>query len=49
MPIRYSLWSFGLLFPFWHAWSKKNLAFGLIFPQEKSGSRAAETVLKMDS
>jgi hypothetical protein len=26
MAVWFSLWSFGMLFPFWYVWTKKNLA-----------------------
>jgi hypothetical protein len=26
MTICYNMWSFGILFPFWYVWTKKNLA-----------------------
>jgi hypothetical protein len=26
MAIWYSLWSFGIFFPFWYIWTEKNLA-----------------------
>jgi hypothetical protein len=26
MAVWYSLWSFGIFFPFWYIWTKKNLA-----------------------
>jgi hypothetical protein len=26
MAVWYSLWSFGIFFPFWNVWTKKNLA-----------------------
>jgi hypothetical protein len=26
MTVWYRLWSFGILFPFWYVWTKKNLA-----------------------
>jgi hypothetical protein len=26
MAVWYSVWSFGILFPFWYVWTKKNLA-----------------------
>jgi hypothetical protein len=36
MTIWYSLWSFGIHFPFWYVWTKKNLA--TLFPPLRRGA-----------